>query len=73
MTVPNFCRTEIGPPDTPDAPQFVHRENEDAKGEILVKLSKLEKNRKGPISAYRIVVIDETDPMPFHEENLSNW
>ena len=68
-----ISRTEIGTPDTPDAPQFIHREGDDAHGEIHVKLVPLERNRKGPISAYRVVVIDETDPAPFHEENLYNW
>jgi len=69
-------RTEIGVPDEPSAPQFVHHEGEGhglEGGEIHVKLSPLERNRKGPISSYRIVVIDETDPAPFHEENLFDW
>ncbi len=66
-------RTEIGSPDTPDAPQFIHHEGDDHAGEIHVKIVPLERNRKGPISGYRIVVIDETDPAPFHEENLYNW
>ena len=66
-------RTEIGTPEPPDPPVFIHHESHDHDGEIHVKVTPLEKNRKGPISSYRIVVIDETDPSPFHEENLYNW
>ena len=66
-------RTEIGAPESPDPPLFIHHEGDDHHGEIHVKLVPLERNRKGPISGYRVVVIDETDPTPFHEENLYDW
>lgn len=66
-------RTEIGTPTPPDPPVFVHHESDDHNGLIHVKLTPSELNRKGPISAYRVVVIDETDPAPFHEDSLGNW
>ena len=42
-------------------------------GEIHIEVYPLSRNRNGPISAYRIIVIDETNPAPFHETSLTNW
>lgn len=47
-------------------------ENEDD-NEIHIRFEALTNNIGGPITAYRIVVINETEPAPFYEENLDTW
>ena len=67
--------TEVGVPDVPETPKLVAHDNHNGvvNGEIHVKISPLTRFRNGPITSYRIVVIDETDPVPFHPENLGDW
>ena len=67
-------------PDTPKTPKLIshgHSEEGDhsgvVNGEIHIEVHPLARNRNGPISAYRIIVIDETNPAPFHAESLANW
>ena len=66
-------------PDTPQTPKLIsHGHSEGGhsgveNGEIHVEVHPLTRNRNGPISAYRIIVIDETDPVPFHQDSLTNW
>ena len=59
----------------PETPKLVSRGNHgvNKNGEIHVIVKPLERFRYGPITSYRIVVIDETDPVPFHPEKLGNW
>lgn len=66
--------TEVGKPRVPEAPQLVqHGHGQVNDGEIHVKLKPLEENPRGPISAYRVVVLDETDPVPFSQDDLTGY
>ena len=69
--------TEIARPETPEAPKLVHHghhdHHEDFNGEIHVSLKGLRRNRYGPISKYQVLVIDETNPAPFHDDQVYGY
>jgi endothelial-specific receptor tyrosine kinase len=67
--------TEIGRPDVPQAPMLIQHDHhdEDFHGEIHVQLQPMKRNRNGPISKYRVLVIDETNPAPFSPENTFGY
>ena len=73
--------TEIKKPETPEAPKLIqhhshshdHGHDHTFKGEINVKLKGLRRNRYGPISRYQVLVIDETNPAPFHEDQIFGY
>ncbi len=63
-------------PPPPPPPQLIrHEHGDNDAGELHVKLLPLEDNPFGPITSYRVVVINETDdnPIPFSTENLAPW
>ncbi len=70
-----FFYTEIGDPETPAAPNLIRHDedNHDHGGEIHVQLKKMSRNRFGPITKYRVLVIDETDPAPFVKANAFDY
>ena len=41
--------------------------------EIHIRFSPLESNPNGPVTAYRVVVLDETEPSVFDQDNLGGW
>ena len=62
--------------EAPDTPVLISHGSHDAainNGEIHVQVTPLERHRNGPITAYRVVVIDETQPAPFDPDNLVGW
>ena len=67
-------------PSVPKTPRLISHGHDDEgehngveNGEIHIEVYPLTRNKNGPISAYRIVVLDETNPVPFHEESLTTW
>jgi hypothetical protein len=42
-----------------------HDHDHGGNGEIHIRFTPLEHNEHGPITAYRIVVLNETEPVPF--------
>ncbi|TRY75642.1 hypothetical protein TCAL_04584 [Tigriopus californicus] len=69
--------TEIAAPDKPNTPELVSHHGQEHEveddNEIHIRFQALTNNVGGPITAYRIVVINETEPAPFYEENLDTW
>ena len=68
--------TLIGKPDYPKAPILVHHHEHDHHGEggeIHVQLQGLERNRYGPITKYRVLVVDETTPAPFLKDRVFGY
>ena len=67
-------------PSTPKTPKLISHAHDDEEeqngvenGELHIEVYPLTRNKNGPISAYRIIVLDETNPVPFHEESLTTW
>ena len=68
-------------PNTPKTPKLISHGHDDDEeensgvenGEIHIEVYPLSRNKNGPISAYRIIVLDETNPVPFHEDSLTTW
>ena len=59
-------------PLSPPAPQLIqHGHGHD--GEIHLKLSPLSNNPSGPVSSYRVVVMNESDRSPFDPESTGVW
>jgi len=61
--------TEIGTPKEPQTPQFIENNDE---GTLRVKLFPVGAFY-GPITSYLVIVIDETNPVPFNKETLYNF
>ncbi len=64
--------TRVGTPVAPAAPQLVQHHDDDH-GEIHVRFSPVSDNPSGPITAYRVVVINESRPAAFDQSMLAAW
>jgi len=60
--------TKIGIPDTPAAPRIIWQNSHSMRTAIQSS-----KNTKGPVSAYRIVLIDESQSAFFNKDHLLTW
>ncbi len=66
-------------PLAPPAPQLIehHDDGEDDgghhHGELHIKFEPLSNNPGGPVSSYRVAVINESDPAPFDPDSLGAW
>eukprot|EP00096_Caligus_rogercresseyi_P002666 TRINITY_DN1489_c0_g1_i1.p1 TRINITY_DN1489_c0_g1~~TRINITY_DN1489_c0_g1_i1.p1 ORF type:complete len:816 (+),score=81.81 TRINITY_DN1489_c0_g1_i1:174-2621(+) len=65
--------TEIAKPEIPNPPILINSEEDKQKGILRIKVKPLEKNRYGPISKYRIVVIDESENVPVYPDSYTDW
>jgi len=63
----NVFWTEIGQPENPKPPQLTSKD-----GKLTVKLFP-SKEQGGPITAYQVIVIDESNPTPFTSDNLFDY
>ncbi|XP_059469461.1 putative inactive tyrosine-protein kinase Wsck [Neocloeon triangulifer] len=61
----NQVWTEIGEPDEPDVPKVLSQDE----NSITIEITPA-KNRNGPVSAYQVIVLDETVPTTFNESTL---
>lgn len=57
----------------PETPKLIFHSHSDQSGELHIKFKPLTVNRFGPITSYRIVVINETEASPFDEKSLHHW
>ena len=77
MGISAFYETVIGDPQVPQPPNLLHHgdhdHNQDFDGEIHVQLKPLYRNKYGPISKYRVLVLDETRPSPFLKDQTYGY
>ena len=65
--------TEVGTPLAPPPPQLIAHDGHAHQGEIHIRFSPLTRNPNGPVTSYRVVVINETEPAPFDQTRLGTF